>query len=542
MRISAGLIILLATICSPLSAVAAVQQADIVVYGGTAGGTMASLAAAGGGASVILIEPGRHLGGMLAGGLGRTDMDRQQRVIGGFARGFFERAGKHYGEPIAWTFEPSVAERIIDDWIESSPVRVIFGRRVESVEVEDGRLTSLLTDDGSKYKAKVFIDASYEGDLMARAGISYTVGREGTGVYGESLAGIREIQPGNHQLQAAISPYDGSGRLLPFIIDEEEVGPVGSGDNRVQAYCFRLCLTDVPENRIPFTRPAGYDPARYELLRRYLLATEKRFGKASNPLGISRLPNRKTDVNSGGAISTNLPSASWAYPEASYAERETIWKQHVDWTQGLLYLLANDPAVPDYLRQEMSQWGLARDEFVEDGHWPHQLYIREARRMIGEYVMTQHDLQSRRTKYDSIGMGGYNMDVREVQWIAKTVYRFPVSAKEVLMEGYITVNVEPYEIPYRALLPREEECRNLLVCACLSASHMAYSSIRMEPQYMILGQSAGAAAALAVATDRDVHQIDLVRLQSTLRKQGQILHLSEARQAKSHRSSTAGGR
>ncbi len=528
MRIFAG-IVLSAFIFSPLSARAAVHQADIVIYGGTAGGTMASLAAAGEGASVILIEPGRHLGGMLTGGLGRTDMDRQQRIIGGFAREFFVRAGNHYGEPIAWTFEPSVAEKIIDDWIGSSPVKIVLGRRVASVEVEDGRLTSLIADDGSEFRAKVFIDASYEGDLLARAGVSYTVGREGTEVYGESLAGVREIQPGNHQLQAAVSPFDDSRALLPFIVDEEEVGPVGSGDSRVQAYCFRLCLTDVPENRIPFPRPAGYDPHRYELLRRYLLATEKRFGKASNPLGISRLPNGKTDVNSGGAISTNLPSASWAYPEASYAERTKIWKQHMDWTQGLLYFLANDPSIPDYLRQEMSQWGLARDEFVDSDHWPHQLYVREARRMIGVYVMTQQDLESRRTKYDSIGMGGYNMDVREVQWIAKTVYRFPVPAKEVLMEGYITVNVEPYEIPYRALLPRQEECRNLLVCACVSASHMAYSSIRMEPQYMILGQSAGVAAALAVATDRRVHQIDLVKLQSQLRTQGQILHLSEAR-------------
>lgn len=527
MRILAGLV-LSAFISSPLEAAPAVHTADIVVYGGTAGGAMASIAASRAGASVILIEPSRHLGGMLTGGLGRTDMDRQQRIIGGFAREFFERAGKHYGEPIAWTFEPSIAEKIINDWIESTPVQVVFGRRVESVEIENGLLTSLVADDGSSFRARVFIDASYEGDLLARADVSYAVGREGTEVYGESLAGIREIQPGNHQLQAAVSPFDESGALLPFIVDEEEVGPVGSGDGKVQAYCFRLCLTDVPENRVPVSRPESYDPSLYELLLRYLLATEERFGKASIPLGISRLPNGKTDVNSGDAISTNLPSASWPYPEASYAEREKIWQLHMDWTQGLLYFLANDPSVPAYRREEMSRWGLARDEFVDNGHWPHQLYVREARRMIGEYVMTQHDLESRRTKYDSIGMGGYNMDVREVQWIAKTVYRFPVPAKEVLMEGYITVNVEPYEIPYRALLPRQEECRNLLVCACLSASHMAYSSIRMEPQYMILGQSAGVAAALAVATDREVHRIDLVELQSELRKQKQILHLSEA--------------
>jgi len=309
------------------------------------------------------------------------------------------------------------------------------------------------------------------------------------------------------------------------VVDEREVGAVGEGDSKVQAYCFRLCLSKMKDNQLPFPRPADYDRSQYELLRRYMTACEKHFGRAFNPLGISEVPNGKTDVNSGKAISTNLLSASWEYPEASYKRRREIWNEHMSWTQGLLYFLANDSDVPEYIRQEIEVWGLAKDEFPETDHWPHQLYVREARRMCGEYIMTQHDLEDRRQKYDSIGMGGYNMDVREVQWVAKMVYRFPVPKKEVLMEGYITVNVDPYEIPYRALLPMEHECSNLLVTSCVSASHMAYSSIRMEPQYMIMGQSAGVAAALAVEKGLPLHKVGLFQLQRKLQGLGQILSL-----------------
>jgi hypothetical protein len=503
---------------------------DVVVYGGTAGGTLAAVAAALEGSSVVLLEPGQHLGGMLTGGLGRTDMDRQQHVIGGLALEFFHETGKHYGQDLAWTFEPKVAEAILNRRIDEAGVEVLFAHRIDTVVKDGNRIHAIRIENGSEFQAPVFIDASYEGDLMARAGVSYTVGREPREKYGESLAGIKEIQPGNHQLLVPVSPFDDSGRLLPYVVDEREVGSVGEGDNKVQAYCFRLCLSQVKENQIPFPKPAGYDPRRYELLKRYLLACEKRFGRAFNPLGISRIPNSKTDVNSGGPISTNLLGASWDYPEASYIRRQEIWEEHRSWTQGLLYFLANDASVPEYLRKEMQGWGLAKDEFDDTDHWPHQLYVREARRMLGEYVMTQHDLEERRQKYDSIGMGGYNMDVREVQWVAKMVYRFPVPQKEVLMEGYITVNVEPYEIPYRALLPLEHECANLLVTSCVSASHMAYSSIRMEPQYMIMGQSAGVAAALAVKKGLPLHKLSLAPLQKKLKELGQILSL-EQRQA-----------
>ena len=500
---------------------------DVIVYGGTASGVMAAIAAAEEGIKVALLEPGRHVGGMLSGGLGRTDMDRQQNVIGGHAREFFARAGKYYHEPISWTFEPRVAEEILNDWIKECGIAVFFEHRLDCVTMKGTRITTVTMENGAEFSAEVFIDASYEGDLMARAGVSYVVGREGRDQYGESFAGIKEIQPGEHQIMAPISPYDDDGNLLPYVVDGTTVGAVGEGDTRVQSYCFRLCLTDVKENQVSIPRPAGYDPGRYELFRRYLNAYRSVFKEVRLPLGISRIPNGKTDANSGGGMSTNLPGASWEYPDANYERRQEIWDEHLSYTQGLLYFLGHDPGVPQNIRDEMNRWGLAKDEFADTDHWPHQLYIREGRRMLGEYMMTQHDLQTRRHKYDSIGMGGYNMDIREVQWVAKEIYRFVYPTREVYMEGYFTYPVEPYEIPYRSLLPSQEECQNLLVSVCVSASHMAYSSLRMEPQYMIMGQSAGSAAAMAVRAKSPVHRIDIAELQRKLMAKKQVLSLDE---------------
>ncbi len=500
---------------------------DVIVYGGTAGGVMAAIAAAEQNVKVALLEPGRHIGGMLSGGLGRTDMDRQQDVIGGFAREFFVRAGKYYNQPIAWTFEPKVAEEILNEWLEKAKVEVFFGCRIETVTLDKNTITRIKMENGSKFSAKVFIDASYEGDLMARAGVSYTIGRESRDKYGESFAGIKEIQPGEHQISAPIRPYDSNGNLLPYVINDSKVGAVGEGDKKVQAYCFRVCLTDVKENQVPITRPKDYDRPRYELMRRFLVTRKSLYKSFGLPLGISRMPNGKTDINSGGGVSTNLPGASWEYPDADYKRRQEIWDEHLSYTKGLLYFLGHDEGVPKEIRDEMSRWGLAKDEFIDNGHWPHQLYIREGRRMLGEYIMTQHDLQRKREKYDTIGMGGYNMDVREVQWIAKEVYWFPLPKQMVLMEGYFSHPVAPYEIPYRCLLPHQGECDNLLVTSCVSASHMAYSSLRMEPQYMIMGQGAGVAGALAVKSKKPVHLIDITVLQQALKKQKQILALED---------------
>ncbi len=509
----------------PVCAAAQSRSYDVVVYGGTAGGSIAAIAAAKEGARVALLEPGRHIGGMISGGLGRTDMERQEQVIGGYAREFFERAGKHYHEPIAWRFEPKVAEKILRDWLAEARVEVFFDHRLASLTKTKNRIAAIKLENGAEFTAKIYIDGSYEGDLMKAAGVSYTVGREGRSRYGESLAGRQEILPGHHQFKAAVSPYDAQNKRLPYITKQEDAGQLGEGDKKIQAYCFRLCLTDVKENQVPITRPKNYDPARYALVKNYLASGSKSL-TLRDFLGISRLPNGKSDINSTGPVSTNLLGASWEYPEASYQRRREIWDEHLSWAQGLIYFLQNDPGVPPEIQAEMRLWGLAKDEFVDTGHWPHQLYVREGRRMLGEYVLTQHDLQTRRRKYDSVGMGGYNIDVREVQWISYRVYRFPTASEEVLTEGYISLPVEPYEIPYRSLLPKQEECENLLVTSCISSSSVAYASFRMEPQYMIAGHSAGVAAVMAVRSGVPVHKIEILKLQRRLREQKQIISLN----------------
>ena len=524
-RATAGLLLSLVC-CAATEAAPGTRQSfrsDVVVYGATAGGVMAAVAAAREGATVILLEPGRHVGGMVSGGLGWTDMDRQEHLIGGYAREFFERIGRHYGVTNAWRFEPGVAEKILRDMLADAKVRVLFEHRLESIRKEGSRILALRMDNGAEVEGRVYIDSSYEGDLMKAAGVSYALGRESRSRYGESLAGRRETLPGNHQFKAPVSPYDDEGKLAPYVVRQDGLAPLGEGDGLIQAYCFRLCLTDVQENRAPVERPSGYDPKRFVLARNYLKSAGDRL-TFHDFAGIrSRLPNGKVDANSSGAVSLNLPGASRAYPDASYARRKEIWDEHRTWAQGLLHYVQNDPEVPARIQEEARRWGLARDEFTDNGHWPHQLYVREARRMLGEYVLTQHDLQRSRRKYDSIGMGGYNIDIREVQWVAYTVFRFPKAIEEVLMEGYVSQPVEPYEIPYRSLLPQQHQAENLLVTSGISASAVAYASFRMEPQYMIAGHSAGVAAAAAVRGASTVHQVDLVALQRRLREQKQIL-------------------
>lgn len=502
---------------------------DVVVYGGTAGGVMAALGAAGEGGRVLLLEPRRHVGGMVSGGLGRTDFDNQEQVIGGMAREFFQRLGKHYGQPIAWTFEPHVAERIFLDWLGDAGVEVLFEQRLESVDKVGSRILRLRMESGAVFAARVFIDASYEGDLMARAGVSYAVGREGRAQYGESLAGVRAEEPfGGKQFQLPVPAHGEDGKLLRTVYGGDP-GEPGAGDRKVQAYNFRLCLTDRKNNQAPITRPDDFDPTLYAVLARYIAAAEARGMRFTlrNILGISRMPNDKTDVNDAGGFSTNYVGMSWEYPEADYRRRQEIWDAHLRFTQGLLYFLGNDSSVPESIREEMKRYGLAKDEFADTGHWPHQLYVREARRMIGEHIMTQADLQTQRRKYDSIGMGGYNIDSMPVQRIPCFIQKFPQPYHVVINEGYLTTPVKPYQIPYRALLPKYQECENLLVPVSLSASHVAYSSIRMEPQYMILGQSAGVAAAMAARDNVAVHHVDQQRLRSQLHERKQILALAE---------------
>ena len=503
---------------------------DVVIYGGTAGGLIAGVSAAREGLKTALLEPGAHLGGMVSSGLGFTDYGKKE-IIGGFALEFYLRAGRHYqlaqyAQKIAWLHEPSLAEAIFNGMAREAGVTVFLHTRLREhggVTKNGSRIASVIADNGDVFDAKAFIDSSYEGDLMAQAGVSYIVGRESTATYGESLAGVRERTP-LHQFLLNISPFDAANRLLPEI-SSRTLPPPGSADNAVQSYNFRLCLTDAP-NRIPFVKPAGYDANRYTLLARLIAARQKAEGKTpalGTLMKIDRLPNGKTDVNNNGPFSTDYIGGSWDYPGATYARREVIWQAHKDYTQGLLYFLANDERVPASLRAEMNRWGLAPDEFTDTANWPRQLYIREARRMIGVFVMSQKDLQTDRTKPDPIGMGSYNSDSHNVE-------RIVGPDGFVRNEGDMQVPVEPYQIPYRIMLPKPAEATNLLVPVAFSASHVAYSSVRMEPQYMILGQAAGAAAAMAITAGSAVQDIATDKLTAKLRSQGAIMEYSPSAQ------------
>jgi hypothetical protein len=517
-RLLAGLLALAGTVFAAPAAQRSAPESpyDLVVYGGTAGGVITAVAAAREGLTVALLEPGRHVGGMVSGGLGWTDYGRKE-VIGGYSLEFFERVGAKYGRAIEWHFESHVAEAVFNDLIKAAGVRLFLNHRLRErggVRKSGARLTGILMEDGTVFAGRIFADASYEGDLMAQAGVTYTWGREGIAEYNESLAGVRDRTP-LHQFRAAVSPYDSAGRLLPEIMPRS-ADAVGAADKRVQAYNFRLCMTKTPDNRVPWPKPAGYRAERYELLARYLPAFEKTLGR---PLAINDvmkadiLQNGKTDTNNNGAFSTDYIGGSYGYPEGSYAERARIRQAHVDYIQGFLYFLATDPRVPVGLSAEMKEWGLCRDEFVDTDHWPHQLYVREARRMIGEYVMSQKDIQTELTKPDAIGMGSYNSDSHNVQ-------RRPTEdGKAVENEGDMQVRVTPYEIPYRMLLPRRAQATNLLVPVCFSATHVAYSTLRMEPQYMILGHAAGVAARMAIENRQAVQDVDTRVLAAKLKMQ-----------------------
>ena len=513
--------------CAQPLLTAAPQRFDLVIYGATAGGSMAAVAAAQAGLHVALLEPGAHVGGMVSGGLSHSDVESQERLVGSLTRQFFSRVGHHYGKPVAWSFEPHIAEATFREMLDEAHVRVFFHARLGEVLEDGSHIQVLRTEESGDFTAPFFLDSGYEGDLMKAAGVSYVVGREGASRYGESLAGRQDLLPGRHQFSFAVSAAAPGGKgLLPGLVPQEQVASTGQGDGHFQSYCFRLCLTNQEANRLPITRPVDYRPERYELARRYLQSANGALG-LRDFLGISPIPNGKADINSTGPVSTDLPGASWEYPEASYGRRKQIWDEHLSWAHGLLYFLGNDPSVPEVIRQAALAWGLPKDEFADTGHWPHQLYIREGRRMLGEYVLTQHDLQESREKYDSIGMAGYNIDIREVQWLAHRVYYFPQVVDQVFTEGYLSMPVEPWQIPYRALLPRQSQCSNLLVTATISASTIAYASFRMEANYMIAGESAGVAAALAFWSGRSLHQVDLQELQKELLHRGQILSLTQ---------------
>lgn len=477
-----------------------VVETDVCVYGGTPGGVMAAVQAARMGKKTALVVFGRHVGGMTSGGLSATDLGAAD-AIGGAALEFLHRVGKMRG------FLPSEAEKTFRDMLREAGATVYFEHRLKDVTKDGARITALHAENGDIFRAGVYIDASYEGDLLAAAGVSFTVGREGNAKYGETHNGVF-FGPG-HTFSVKIDPYKEGGQkesgLLWGIAPEPPAEP-GQGDKKVQAYNFRMWLTDSPD-RLPFPKPAGYDRERYALLLRYL----KKQTKPTMPFQLER-----GDCNNNGGFSTDYIGGSDAWPEADYATREKIFQDHVNYQQGLMWFMANDPEVPEALRTKIRAFGLPKDEFAETGGWPHELYVREGRRMISDYVMTEKNCTGDVEADDSVGLASYGMDSHNCERV--------VVDGAVRNEGDVQIKVpRPYPISYRSLAPKEEECTNLLTPVCLSASHIAYGSIRMEPVYMILGQSAGAAAALAVDDKTSVQKVDHAKLRERLLADKQIL-------------------
>jgi hypothetical protein len=487
-------------------------QVDICVYGGSASGVVAALAAHRMGRSVVLLVNGLHLGGLTTGGLGATDFGDKQ-AIGGISREFYRALGRHYGCEERWYFEPHVASQIIADWLRAAGIEPRYQSWLDRVELDGSKIRSLHCENGLSVQADVFIDATYEGDLLAAAGVSHVIGRECSEAYDELFNGVFFGHP-NHNFQVAIDPYripgDSSSGLIPEV-SEEPPGRQGDGDHRIQAYNFRLCLTSQENNRVPFSAPPDYDPYRYELLRRYLEAGY--FDALS--LSVS-LPNGKTDTNNCGAFSTDYIGGNHRWPQAGYEEREKIFQDHVNYVAGLLFYLQND--APDYVRKQVADLGYASDEFLTTGHFPPQLYIREARRMVSDYVITEHDCLGAVRAPDPIGLGAYGMDSHNCQRV--------VRHGRVVNEGNVEIKgFPPYPISYQTIVPRRGECGNLLVPVCLSASHIAYGSLRMEPVFMVLGESAALAADLAIKLGCDMQDIPYKNLRECLLEAGQVLDI-----------------
>jgi hypothetical protein len=520
---------------------------DVVVYGGTSAGVITAVQVAKMGKSVLLVGPDKHLGGLSSGGLGFTDTG-DKAVIGGLAREFYHRVWNHYQSPDAWRwqrredygnrgqgtpaidgaqrtmwiFEPHVAERVFDQWVAELKIPVERDQWLDrqSGVIKDGnRITGIRMLSGRMYRGRMYVDATYEGDLMAAAGVAYRVGREARSEYNEQWNGV-QVGVLHHRhhfgaVQTPIDPYVVPGApasgLLPRI-SPEPPGEYGAADRKIQAYCFRMCLTDCPENRVPFVRPERYDPEQYALLLRIYDAGWRETFEKYDPI-----PNRKTDTNNHGPMSTDNIGFNYDYPEANYERRREILREHATYQQGLMYFMANDPRMPADVRQEVSRWGLARDEFVDNDHWPYQLYVREARRLLGRFVMTEHELLKRRPTPESIAMGSYGIDSHNVQ-------RYVTTAGTVQNEGDIGVSTNgPYQIALGSIQPQRDQCHNLLVPVCVSSSHIAYGSMRMEPVFMILGQSAATLAVLAIDGKMAVQDVAYDALRTRLVEDGQVL-------------------
>lgn len=514
-------IFLLMTLAVAVISCSSPARYDVCVYGGTSAGVVAAYSAAQRGLDVVLVEPTEHIGGMTSGGLGYTDIGNKQ-VIAGVAKQFYRKVGEHYGRLEQWIFEPSVADSIMRAYIDHENIVLMDNYRIRESRLDGTRICDIVVEnskDSSKTKtirADYFIDCSYEGDLMARSGVEYTVGRESNEQYGETYNGVELMD--KHQFPDGIDPYKEKGNPesgLLWGISPAKVAPDGTADKMVQAYNYRICLTDDPANMIPITRPVDYDSTRYELLLRLFEVYPEK--ESLNDWFIwSRMPNRKTDINNRGGFSSDMIGMNHDYPEASYEQRQAIIDAHTEYTKGLLYFYGHDERVPEILRKKMLLWGYPKDEYVKFGNWTPQLYIREARRMVGEYVATQADCQGRAVAEDGIGWAAYQMDSHNCQRIV-----INKDGKDMVKnEGNVEIGGGlPYPIAYRSITPKREQCTNLLVPVCMSASHIAYGSIRMEPVFMVLGQAAAVAASLAMEQGGcDVQKIDSKDINAVIEK------------------------
>jgi len=520
---------------------------DLVIYGGTSAGVSAAIQASRMGKTVLLIEPTSRIGGLTTGGLGQTDIGNKQ-AVGGIAREFYQNVKKYYQDPsnwnwqkreeyrdggqtttgpnedAMWTFEPSAALKILHRMLdEEKSITLVYNQRLNrknGVEKNKALISSVTMESGDRYTGKIFIDATYEGDLMAAADISYATGRESNKKYGETLNGVqasdtnltllgeKSVNAQNHNFRNCVDPYiikgDRSSGLLPYI-QRKGPGKEGSGNKGEQAYCFRMCLTDHPDNRIPFEKPEGYNDLNYELLFRNFEAGETRV-----PWINSSMPNRKTDTNNNSGFSTDFIGQNYDYPDAGYAERELIIENHRNYQKGLMWTLAYHPRIPEKIRNQVSQWGTCQDEFEGSQGWQDQLYVREARRMLSDYVMTQKHCEGIETASDPVGLAAYGMDSHHVQ-------RYVTKEGFVKNEGNVQAKVKaPFSISYRSIIPKQKECTNLLVPVCLASTHIAFGSIRMEPVFMVLGQSAAIAACHSIDKNIPLQEIPYADLKPLL--------------------------
>jgi hypothetical protein len=514
------------------------QTYDICVYGGTSSGVIAAYSAAKMGHSVLLIEPSNFLGGLSAGGLGNTDLGTGQVVLG-IANDFYKSIGNYYGTSIKYKFEPHVAEAVFNDYIHEGNVNVLFRNRITKANLINNNIKSIDLESVDNnfiiknIKAKYFIDCTYEGDLMAKAGVSYVIGRESNSVYNETLNGVERKLSWSHQFPDGVDPYKIKGNPssgLLWGISTDALSSDGTGDKKIQAYNFRICLTNDSKNKIELTKPKNYDPLKYELLIRLIEAQPDK----NNIYGYfnwSFMPKNKTDINNNGGFSTDMIGMNYNYPEATYTDRALIYKDHSEYTVGLLYFLSHDNRVPESIRSELIKWGYPKDEYVNNNYWSPQLYVRESRRMVGSYIMTEANCLSKIIVEDGIVSAGYNIDSHNCQRIV--VLKNGVAM--VKNEGDIQYPIpHPFPIAYRAILPKETECNNLIVPVCLSASHIAYGSIRMEPVFMQLGQVAAMAAVFAIDKGLSLKEVSADEISTMLIENPLLKSLNDVSQEKSN--------